>query len=499
MRKRVLEFDRAAGAGPREHHLATDVETSPSDTSEWRKLESNRVFFYVGVSSVLNLLLLALAPSDSSLWRLLAGSWTLWLMTMTWFLHFQRKAPALPFMPVLYLIYFVQFGLPTFHGRIVFKGLYGMRQFETPAITDAAGLIAVGLTLTLVVYYAPLFSLMDQLPRLKLRVPLERLQGWLIAAAMATTSWRLVSYYFEVPRRIASISQLMCDLSLMFVCAIYYLHLRGKADPVIAAVAFGCYTVLVVVALASGLIAPVGRAMIPPFLLYVYVNHKLPYKEFALGLALLVVAQGNKHDVRDQTWRRQATILERAESWFEISSANEIDFGEMGDSLVKRTDQLGLFGYVVDATPKRVSYWDGETYKGFAWAFVPRIVAPDKPLKGLGQTFGHRYSLLAPDDHRTSLNLPQVVEMYCNFGTAGVLIGMTLLGLFYRAIASMVNHSTGGDGPILVGCALYPHLLHIEGDAGLVIFGAFPFALVVFFLLWLMSFMAFGPNHARSN
>jgi hypothetical protein len=137
-----------------------------------------------------------------------------------------------------------------------------------------------------------------------------------------------------------------------------------------------------------------------------------------------------------------------------------------------------------------VPYWGGDTYRHLPWVFVPRAIAPDKPTVGLGQAFGHRYGLLDRNDHKTAFNCAQIVEMYANFGSWGIAIGMLLVGMFYRALYRLINHHHGGDGVLMIAAVVFMQLLNIESSALLVLMGAPKTALVNVILLLLLARLA---------
>jgi hypothetical protein len=129
------------------------------------------------------------------------------------------------------------------------------------------------------------------------------------------------------------------------------------------------------------------------------------------------------------------------------------------------------FAEVVRLTPDYVPYWKGETYWPIVWKLVPRIIYPDKPMEVSGQLFGHRYGFLSPDDFVTSYNLPQLVEFYANFGWAGVLGGMLVLGVFYRLVQGMFVHPRMGLGATVGVLYLSLKLLLIESSLSGVVGG----------------------------
>jgi len=156
----------------------------------------------------------------------------------------------------------------------------------------------------------------------------------------------------------------------------------------------------------------------------------------------------------------------------------------------ERTSYLGTLAFVINQTPRRIPYLEGETYRVMFWSFVPRIFAPDRPDQPLGQVFGHRYRLLSPKDHQTSFNCAQIVEMYMNYGPLGVLGGMLLIGFYYRVLYVLFNHGHGGDGMVILASAALAGLLNIESDASNVLVGAFQAAAFCYGVLLVIRVIA---------
>ena len=90
-------------------------------------------------------------------------------------------------------------------------------------------------------------------------------------------------------------------------------------------------------------------------------------------------------------------------------------------------------------TPEPIGYWNGTTYKLLFTNLVPRFLWRNKPMERVGQDFGHRYGFLDDNDTITSINLPWLVEMYINFGTWGVLLGMPLVGCVFALLTEKLG------------------------------------------------------------
>jgi hypothetical protein len=159
------------------------------------------------------------------------------------------------------------------------------------------------------------------------------------------------------------------------------------------------------------------------------------------------------------------------------------DKGVVGNGykfFVSRTAHCLLsFAHVVDLTPKVVPYWMGKSYRALLWAPIPRAIFPWKPAITIGQEFGHRYSFLHPTDHTTSYNLSQLVEMYVNFGFIGIVIGMFLMGIIYRALYEMFCGPESGEGGLLIGIYIFTKLSIIESNFSTVFGNIIYFAILL--------------------
>lgn len=132
--------------------------------------------------------------------------------------------------------------------------------------------------------------------------------------------------------------------------------------------------------------------------------------------------------------------------------------------IAHRSANTDLLADVIRRTPHPIPFWDGYTYRSLIGAFVPRLLWPDKPMKTLGQDFGHRYAYLNPWDRHTSINLPLLVEFFANFGELGVLIGMLLVGGVTRALEQLCNRPGQSLLMTAAGTQLLSQLFVMECD-----------------------------------
>jgi hypothetical protein len=205
----------------------------------------------------------------------------------------------------------------------------------------------------------------------------------------------------------------------------------------------------------------------------------------ALGITLIISLRGVSEQYRKVVWIAGdgGGVVSRTKLFFKLLHARVQSDGVDGavskgfETSAARSANLDLLADVIIRTPREIPYWGGQTYLSLVGSFVPRVLWPDKPTKELGQAFGHRYGYIGNSDTNTALNLPILVEFYANFGIAGVIGGMFLVGLIYFVLDRTVN-SPGQDSlHSLVGVVILIPLANIESDfslgfGGLILNGA---------------------------
>lgn len=125
------------------------------------------------------------------------------------------------------------------------------------------------------------------------------------------------------------------------------------------------------------------------------------------------------------------------------------------DAAAQRLDLLLPLAWAAAQTPEPQPYLRGETYYPLLFKPVPRFLYPGKPTEVAD--LGQRYGLIAAGNETNRYNLHQLGELYLNFGIAGALAGMFLLGAALRAIYGMFCRP---DAPLLT-LAAGAHLLTV--------------------------------------
>jgi hypothetical protein len=195
----------------------------------------------------------------------------------------------------------------------------------------------------------------------------------------------------------------------------------------------------------------------------------------ALGILLIISLRGVSEQYRRVVWiaGEGGGVVSRTKLFFRLLNTRVQTDGVEGavskgfETSAGRSANLDLLADVIIRTPHEIPYWGGQTYLSLVGAFVPRFVWPNKPTKELGQAFGHRYSYIGAADNNTALNLPILVEFYANFGIAGVIGGMLLVGVIYLILDRTVNNPGQDSLHSLAGVVILVPLANIESDFSL--------------------------------
>lgn len=123
-------------------------------------------------------------------------------------------------------------------------------------------------------------------------------------------------------------------------------------------------------------------------------------------------------------------LIETFDNWRKETPA-ELDqsfLADQMDQFLNRQFDAVAVGFLVGEVD-RSGLVLGETMKYAGYAFIPRVLWPDKPTVTRGAWFSTYLGLYDTEtDATTAIGMTAVGELYWNFGTIGVLIGMLAIG-----------------------------------------------------------------------
>jgi hypothetical protein len=115
----------------------------------------------------------------------------------------------------------------------------------------------------------------------------------------------------------------------------------------------------------------------------------------------------------------------------------------------------------------RVAFQRGHTLGLFFTAFVPRVLWPTKPDTSVGQLFNRELHISEFRD--VYISATHLGELYWNFGWAGIVLGMPLIGLLLGFIGSRCDLSRQRSISrfLIVIVSVYFLCLRFEGSIAL--------------------------------
>lgn len=205
--------------------------------------------------------------------------------------------------------------------------------------------------------------------------------------------------------------------------------------------------------LASGSKAYIMFSFLPAFWLFV-MNKRLRVWTPALALALSVfylalvapVVQTSRLRPLQEGQNPREHLLESFETW-NRDKPQELDQSFLADQLdqfVSRQFDAVPVGFIVSEV-NGSGLLLGETMKYASYAFIPRLIWPDKPTVTRGGWFSTYLGLYNTEaEATTAIGMSAVGELYWNFGILGVLVGMLAIGCFQGILWRMAGADPRG-------------------------------------------------------
>lgn len=478
-----------------------------ADRTRARRTRSAVRFGVLTTVAIAGLYGLAVNREGFSVQHLLA-SLIIALSAYPYWRYIRRDERTVPFVPLLCLVHGLYYGLQPL---LPFEGAYWASE---ESVVRAQLLVLGGLSALMLTFYIlgrhawsgllPSFSL-DWSEHKARRLGLV-LGAVGLAVNMSMRALPLAGVgNFIPPLALGGLITFLGELSIVAIAILFLLQLRGRLPRMHKVVLWGFLVpVYLLVDISSASVFQIVRLVVLLAMLRVTVRRALPWRLILPVLPIFVVFAATKHEYRallrstdaagaSNPLRGGLTFVDVAVSFVANADGERLWSGL--EAVAGRTDGFRTLGYVVDQTPDPVPYWRGKTYAALPWKLVPRFLIPEKPGDQLGLGFGHRYAILAPEDSQTSINLPQIVEMYANFGALGVIVGMCLLGVLYRAMYHSFNHDRVGEwGRVSIAVLSSQLVVTIESNFSLV-YGGILHWIIMFYLLGLS---VRRPARARS-
>ena len=405
-------------------------------------------------------------------------------------------AGAFPVFPLLMSFYAVCFVLPVFLFDYLWpsggpKFVYRLVPNDPLSLIDAGILASVlaGVTLLAVAFLLGRRWMTPRLPRFAL--PRQFDDRRLIVLAWLLLAGHLLHIFVPAVQRLPSVGQFLTPAGYVAYAVLLLMWRDKRINGWHAAVVF-CITLpaILVKKATGGLLTPLMLYGILIFLLLFAASARKALMLALAGGAFLLLCYGPTTVVREKLIVHPEfnglSIAQKIDAVSGLLSHRHRDFERMkplGSTgmVVRRLALLPLYAVVATKTPDEVPYWGGTTYKPALTSFVPRALWPGKPTETNGNAFGRRYDLITPAHLQMSVNIPWIVEMRANFGLAGVLVGMMLVGLLMALLDRFFNRREASSLEQGVGIAIIFPLVYQESNFSLMCGSLLPLTIC----LWL--------------
>jgi hypothetical protein len=205
--------------------------------------------------------------------------------------------------------------------------------------------------------------------------------------------------------------------------------------------------------LASGSKAYIMFSFLPIFWFFIVrprLRVWMPALALALGAFYLALVAPVVYTARmnplEEGENPRTHIIETFDTWRRDTpqELNQSFLADQLDQFVNRQFDAVPVGFIVGEV-ERSGLLLGETMKYASYAFIPRLIWPDKPTVTRGAWFSTRLGLFNTEaDATTSIGMTAAGELYWNFGTLGVLLGMLAIGCGHGILWRMAGSDPRG-------------------------------------------------------
>jgi hypothetical protein len=174
-----------------------------------------------------------------------------------------------------------------------------------------------------------------------------------------------------------------------------------------------------------------------------------------------------------------------ARAWESREKVNDGESRQRAQTFLERSSGEAALEPVFEHAGIDTPFLHGRTLAGLQFAFIPRLLLPDKEAVSAGQLYNHVF-LHAPSDDFTYISFSVLGEFYWNFGWPGVVCGMLLTGVLLGV--------TGAKSSLAEKRSLSRLLILLVSIMQLC-FG-FGGTIAVSYVVWMRAMAAIGLMHA---
>lgn len=186
---------------------------------------------------------------------------------------------------------------------------------------------------------------------------------------------------------------------------------------------------------------------------YTLGSQKIPWKTATVIIALLAVLHAGKAEMRAIYWKEgqgssKIAVLDYPGVFAEWVGAGirvlqtGKDVGEERESAADRSALVKVLFRIIEWTPEKKPFLEGETYRGIPALLIPRVLYKEKGIAHMANwILAYQYEFLTMEElGKTSVGFDLMSEAYANYGYTGIGFLAVFLALFYGFVGKL---STG--------------------------------------------------------
>ena len=413
-----------------------------------------------------------------------SGIYAFVLLLMPWGSYLcwrQGGRGELPMFAMVGGAYWVYFALPVFWGSRSFNSAAAFAAI-TPsegAVTDATWMALVGVMCLWVGMRIPVS------PWVPAHLPdiVDRRPSWAYVRAVLIVGVALgmrpsVVFIFGAEARQIMMTLITVVPGVAFVL-LFNRYLSGNASRLDRIVLIVCAAARLLGGLASGWLGPTVAWGITCGALVLLKRRKFPWATVIVTALLLLFLQVGKNEFRLLYWGEQtnAGAIERVQFWIAksaslwgdaLESDDRAGAVELASRTLQRASLLMQVAHVLEMTPSQVPFQEGQTYKFMAVTFIPRLIWPEKPsVNDANRFYQVAYGLTTERGlEGVSISVGSLAESYINFGWAGVIGIMLLLGILLGIFQRTFVAAQTSMLFLAIGLTLIPGFLAVDAQLG---------------------------------
>lgn len=354
-------------------------------------------------------------------------------------------ASDIPVFPVYAMTFLWSYALPLLGEQPYLEGV------SPSSVLAVGGILSLGLVVGTVTW----FWFRRGIPRGRqsaLQLPVERMEGLLIVAAIANTAFYMgmAGAWFEnIPSELLTVFRVFIT-SLYTLAVFVFFHEIGAGNVSFARkVLF--LTLYVLSELASSITLVLVGTMLSALIAltaYSLGRSRVPWKTALAALIAFSVLHAGKGEMRDKYWfsnviyePQPTEYLSLYSEWLKegvksFTASDQPSAGNEQLSLRERAGLANIFLLVYESSPEQIPYLYGASYAPIPRLLVPRFIDPNRESTHEGTiVLNVRYGLQTRESAMSATIAWDLIdEAQANFGIVGVIIAFFLMGWLYALL-----------------------------------------------------------------